>query len=252
MKIFAHRGGAQTSAENTLDAVRRAAQMGADGVELDVQLSADGEIIIFHDDDLRRLAHDNRLVSRLNFKELRQIKILDRHQIPHLHEVLELLNLHSHIECFFDLHTASRSLTERLAKEISALKPFVRERCRILGFYDPYSRELEFVKNHFPELHISLMPQYPWKFLEKIKQTGARSLCIGWDWNWINRLFFKTASPWVGLKTEIAQAQAAGAEVSGGIGNSWQDMAWIINQGATGIWTDDLELGLKFRDQTTP
>ena len=46
---IAHRGGAGLWPENTLAAFERAAQMGADGAELDVQLSRDGEIVVFHD-----------------------------------------------------------------------------------------------------------------------------------------------------------------------------------------------------------
>jgi glycerophosphoryl diester phosphodiesterase len=51
----AHRGGAKLAPENTLVAFDGAARHGADGIETDVHLSADGEVMVFHDDDTARL-----------------------------------------------------------------------------------------------------------------------------------------------------------------------------------------------------
>src|SRR5215469_2128618 len=49
MLNFAHKGGAGLKPENTLAAFAHARDMGADGAELDVQLSRDGEVVVFHD-----------------------------------------------------------------------------------------------------------------------------------------------------------------------------------------------------------
>jgi glycerophosphoryl diester phosphodiesterase len=53
-RVVAHRGGAREAPENTLAAFAHAVACGADGVELDARLAADGEIVVFHDDDLGR------------------------------------------------------------------------------------------------------------------------------------------------------------------------------------------------------
>src|SRR5229473_4645360 len=50
---FAHRGGAGLYPENTLAAFRDAVARGCDGAELDVQLSKDGEVVVFHDFKLK-------------------------------------------------------------------------------------------------------------------------------------------------------------------------------------------------------
>ncbi|MCZ2122096.1 MAG: hypothetical protein LC108_07525, partial [Anaerolineales bacterium] len=47
--ILAHRGDLKHAPENTLPAFQQAIQKGADGVELDAKLTADGQIIVFHD-----------------------------------------------------------------------------------------------------------------------------------------------------------------------------------------------------------
>eukprot|EP00750_Incisomonas_marina_P017646 INCI2306.1.p1 GENE.INCI2306.1~~INCI2306.1.p1 ORF type:complete len:461 (-),score=87.52 INCI2306.1:339-1721(-) len=56
VQIIAHRGGANDAPENTLGALEQALVMGADGVEFDLQRTADGRLIILHDDTLERTA----------------------------------------------------------------------------------------------------------------------------------------------------------------------------------------------------
>ncbi len=52
--ILAHRGGRSLAAENTLSAIRKAKEAGADGCEIDVQITKDGELIVLHDLNLLR------------------------------------------------------------------------------------------------------------------------------------------------------------------------------------------------------
>ncbi len=53
--IVAHRGGSRLAPENTLAAFERAAALGADAMEIDVRLTADGRVVVFHDEDTARL-----------------------------------------------------------------------------------------------------------------------------------------------------------------------------------------------------
>lgn len=64
-KVFAHRGAHQKARENTLDAFRAALRLGVDGVELDVRRSADGALIVHHDD-----AVEGRLIAKTRAREL--------------------------------------------------------------------------------------------------------------------------------------------------------------------------------------
>lgn len=61
MRIYAHRGASRHEPENTVAAFRAAVAMGADGVELDVRLDADGDLVVHHDADLP----DGRAVTSL-------------------------------------------------------------------------------------------------------------------------------------------------------------------------------------------
>jgi glycerophosphoryl diester phosphodiesterase len=61
--------------ENTLAAIRAAIESGADGAEIDVQLSADGVVAVFHDEDLMRLAGDPRRLAELTIGELQRFDV---------------------------------------------------------------------------------------------------------------------------------------------------------------------------------
>ena len=73
--IIAHRGDSVHAPENTLAAFRRAAEAGADGIEFDVRLTADGEVVVFHDSALTRIAGRNDRVIQLTLEELRAVDV---------------------------------------------------------------------------------------------------------------------------------------------------------------------------------
>ena len=91
---FAHRGlftADQTVPENSLPAFQRAVDAGY-GVELDVQLSADGRVVVFHDDTLDRACGVASGVGDLTFDELRTLKLFGTAElIPDFESVLSVL-----------------------------------------------------------------------------------------------------------------------------------------------------------------
>jgi glycerophosphoryl diester phosphodiesterase len=80
--VIAHRGASADERENTLPAFERAIEVGADFVELDVQVSADGALVVFHDLDLDRRTPLRGPLRRRALAELRE------HGIPTLEDVL--------------------------------------------------------------------------------------------------------------------------------------------------------------------
>lgn len=73
--IIAHRGDSFNAPENTLAAFRRAIDVGADGVEFDVQLASDGIPVVAHDFDLKRTAGRSERVTELTSKQLAKIDV---------------------------------------------------------------------------------------------------------------------------------------------------------------------------------
>lgn len=92
---FAHRGlhtEDKSVPENSLEAFRQARDAGY-GIELDVQLSKDGELVVFHDDTLDRVCGVEGRVDEKDFAELRELSLCGTEQrMPLLAEVLELIN----------------------------------------------------------------------------------------------------------------------------------------------------------------
>jgi glycerophosphoryl diester phosphodiesterase len=82
--VIAHRGASADEKENTLPAFERAIAAESDFVEFDVQVSADGELVVFHDLDLDRLTPLRGPLRRRPLGELREVGI------PTLEEVMEL------------------------------------------------------------------------------------------------------------------------------------------------------------------
>jgi glycerophosphoryl diester phosphodiesterase len=98
--VIAHRGASGEAPENTLAAFRRAVELGGDAVELDVQLSADGEPVVIHDDLLDRTTDGHGLVKDQPLAALRRLDAgrwfherFASERIPTLAEALALLRL---------------------------------------------------------------------------------------------------------------------------------------------------------------
>ncbi|WP_040208177.1 glycerophosphodiester phosphodiesterase [Neobacillus jeddahensis] len=104
--IFAHRGYSASYAENTMGAFLEAEKAGADGVELDVQLTKDGEIVVIHDEKVDRTTSGTGFVKDLLFKEIRKlnanVKGIKKEPVPSLIEVLEWMNTNK-LRCNIEL-----------------------------------------------------------------------------------------------------------------------------------------------------
>ena len=66
---LAHRGFSGKYPENTMIAFQKAFEVGADGIELDVQLTNDGTVVIFHDDTLERLTSSKGQLTNYTLEE---------------------------------------------------------------------------------------------------------------------------------------------------------------------------------------
>lgn len=92
--IWAHRGSSTKYIENTMQAFEEAIADKADGIELDVQRTKDGQLVVYHDEQLKRLTGVDRFLWQLTWAE---IQALDLHalngeaKIPLLKDVLELM-----------------------------------------------------------------------------------------------------------------------------------------------------------------
>ena len=91
-KPIAHRGIHASVPENTISAFKKAIEKGYP-IELDVQLSKDNEVVVFHDSNLNRLSGIDKKVNSLKYSELKKISLTNKDdKIPTLKESLKLIN----------------------------------------------------------------------------------------------------------------------------------------------------------------
>ena len=90
--VIAHRTTMGHAPENTLLGIRQALEMDCDGVEIDVQLSADGVPVLIHDDLLDRTTNGSGPVGEATLAALRALDAGQGEQIPTLREALELID----------------------------------------------------------------------------------------------------------------------------------------------------------------
>lgn len=92
MLKIGHRGAKGYAPENTLISFQTAIDMGVDGIELDVHLTSDNQLIVIHDDTVNRTTNGTGLINSFTLSELKALRIENLHEIPTLVEVLDLID----------------------------------------------------------------------------------------------------------------------------------------------------------------
>ncbi|WP_318310517.1 glycerophosphodiester phosphodiesterase [Flagellimonas crocea] len=90
--VIGHRGAMGHETENTLASIQKAMDLGVDMIEIDVFKIKSGEIVVFHDETVDRLANSGGNIEDYNIVELKQLVLDGGHKIPMLQDVLKLIN----------------------------------------------------------------------------------------------------------------------------------------------------------------
>jgi glycerophosphoryl diester phosphodiesterase len=132
IEVIAHRGASGTRPENTLVAFRRAEELGAHMIELDVQLSRDGEVVVMHDDTLERTTDGYGAVVAHTLSELRRLdagrwfgESFSGERIPTLAAVLDEVRLPINVELKAGGGLGLEARTLAVAREARALERIV-------------------------------------------------------------------------------------------------------------------------------
>src|SRR5262245_35742427 len=125
--VIAHRGASEAAPENTLAAFRLGADLGADFVELDVQESADGEVVVVHDSDLMKVGGSPLKIWEAPAAELRAVDIGSRtgpqfagERVPTLAEVFALSKGRVRVVVELKSYGHSQRLEERVVEIVEA------------------------------------------------------------------------------------------------------------------------------------
>ncbi|MHB9286333.1 glycerophosphodiester phosphodiesterase [Halobacteriales archaeon Cl-PHB] len=135
MRCIAHRGFAADAPENTLTAVRRAADRGAVAVEVDLRTAADGEVVVIHDETVDRVTDAAGPVDSFTATELAALSVLDSGEgIPSLSGLLETVPS--------DLDLVLECKETGLAEPVAAAAERVPNRVTVSSFHPAALAEL--------------------------------------------------------------------------------------------------------------
>lgn len=148
MKIIAHRGFSGVYPENTMLAFKKAIEIGADGIELDVHLSKDGQVMIIHDEALKRTTGLDGVISDYTRAELEKISAGKTKNdefgftpIPSLEEYLAFMAEHKDKFTNIELKTAPVYYPEIEEKTLELVRKFDLEKNIIYSSFNWLSIE---------------------------------------------------------------------------------------------------------------
>ncbi len=154
MIIMAHRGYSSKAPENTMPAFELAMEAGSGGIELDVHLTKDGEVVVIHDDVLNRTTNGKGQVEEFTMAELKELDAgswfspeFKGTKLPTLREVLELISQHN---VLLNVETKTALGFEQLNEKLAPL----------LDEYAMWEKTIISSFNHYALVHIkTIRPQ---------------------------------------------------------------------------------------------
>ena len=236
--IFAHRGASAHAPENTLTAFKKALEDGAPAVEFDVKLTADGEVVVLHDQTVDRTTNGR---GDLRSFRLTQLKELDAgswfdlkfrgEMIPTLDEVFETLGsqLFLNIE-LTNYRTPNDGLVNKVAERVVSHS---LQKNILFSSFNPAN--LLLAKELLPDTPCGLLIQELWRG-RKVRRTNFREE----GYQAVHPFFMDINPKW------IKRAHASGTRVHVWTVNNRWIMRLLVGWGVDGIFTDDPTLALGF------
>ncbi|MDX8344841.1 glycerophosphodiester phosphodiesterase [Rossellomorea sp. YZS02] len=179
--IFAHRGSAGTHPENTMEAFYEAERVKADGIELDVQLTKDGEMVVIHDETVNRTTNGKGFVKDYSLKEIQKLqanftfksKLFKKNRVPSLKEVFQWLK-GNELLCNIELKNSIIDYQGLEEKVIALIREFGFEERIIISSFNHYS----IVACYRLEPAVEIAPLYssglfmPWIYAQSLRAKG--------------------------------------------------------------------------------
>ena len=238
--IYAHRGASGYAPENTLEAFALAAQMKADGVELDVHLSKDGEVVVIHDNKIDRTSNGQGLVKDYTLEELRSFDFgfafyskSERRgiKIPTLDEVYELL--------------APTGMTVNV--EIKTSNPDVCEACHKIAL--KYGMENKVIYSSFDHFQLAKMKEVaPDSFIAPL--YGFNMLK---PWDYCKNISAEASHPAYTqiqrISDYVEKCHAEGIRVHPWTANDREIISFLMDEGCDAIITNYPDVAISIRDK---
>ena len=227
VQIIAHRGAAAEAPENTMASVRRAMVDGADWIEIDVQETADGEVVVIHDSDFMKLAKVDLRVWDATMEQLAEIDVggwfapeFSGERVPTLADVLAKVKGHSKLIVELKYYGHDQQLEQRVIELVEAAEMQNDTKIMSLEFAG-----IQKVRELRPDWKIGLLAA---RAIGDLTRLDADFLAVN----------MAMARP-----ERIRTAHAAGKELFVWTVNDALSMSQLMSLGVDGIITDDPRLG---------
>ncbi len=237
MKIIGHRGAAGYLPENTLISIKKSIDLKVDMVEIDVQMSKDGVVIVLHDKDLYRTTDGKGEVGKMDFDEIRKFNAGSRFEgfdgfepVPSLEEVIQLVS--GKAELLIEIKDGN-SVYPEIEKKIVDLiqKHKAHGRCIVQSFRDDVLFRVHQLdsKIHLHKLLVWKMNGLPIQFDTKFNRFGFSKYGFIDSFN----IHYKNASP-----VFVKKAHREGKTVFVWTVNELEDIQKMKDMGVDGIISD--------------
>lgn len=240
--VIAHRGASTHAPENTLAAFNLAVSQGAPVIELDVQLSADGEVVVFHDCSVSRTTDGSGRIRHLTLKDLKSLHAgasfgtsYPNAKIPTLNEIFNDINPDTFLNIELkNLNSPLDSLPSKVAKIVQASHGNNRV---LFSSFNPVA--LRRIRQYLPTVPRGLLLHKP----------GHVDLCIFFSglisgYQSINISFSSVT------ESRVNALHALGKKVLTYTLNHPLDISHALDCGVDGFFTDDPALGLRILSES--
>jgi len=215
-----HRGAKAYVAENTLESIQKALDIGVDMIEIDVHKCASGELWVLHDFTLDRTTDGSGEIAKKSAKEIKELKIDGKYKIPLLTEVLDLIEG----KCAINIELKGLNTAAPVCKLISEKISLGKWKYTDFIVSSFQKNELFEVRNNNVHIHIAILS----------KASVPEAIELG------KRLKASAIHPSLGIITRdnTKLSHEAGFKVNVWTVNEREDIRRMIDFGVDGIISD--------------
>lgn len=224
VEVTAHRGYSAAYPENTIPAFKGAIQVGADWAELDVQQTADGEVIVMHDSNLKRTTGLDKEVWQVTWDEIKDLdngswfdKKYQTVRIPTLEEVLKVCRGKIHLNIEIKPSGHDKDLEKQVAKLLK--KYHMRDTCVVSSLKYDSLRKIKQADDSIETAYITSVSYGNFTDLEYADGYSVESTLLS--------------------KSFVNKAQKAGKQIYVWTVNSEERLEKVVGMGIDNVITDD-------------
>ncbi|MFY0625013.1 MAG: hypothetical protein JXR07_01880 [Reichenbachiella sp.] len=248
-KIVGHKGASGYAPENTLVSFQKAMDLGADAIEIDVHFTKDGEVVVFHDEEVSRTTNGEGKIHEFTLAEVKQLDAgswfdedllkegevseFEGEEVPTLEETIDLI--HGKLECVIDIKSKGHLYYEGFSKRIVEIieEKGAKDWCVIQAYDEQYLEDayqidstIQVKKIMMGEDETHLLAFY----IHAKSFTDHRNM----------HEFYNTLNPHFTTLSQrrIFRFKARGYKVFTYVVNERSDMLKMLNMGVDGIITD--------------